>query len=213
MNHRTWKHLLCACIAGTFILNAPASSAIAGKWRSLFDGKTLAGWKKTNFGGEGDIDISKGELTLGFGNSMTGITYDKDDLPKTNYELRLKAVKLDGNDFFCGITFPVANSHCSFIVGGWGGGVVGISSIEDRDASENETTTYMNFPHGKWYKIRVRVTPNNISTWINGKNIGSVNIDGRKISTRNEVDLNKPLGFSTWETRAALKDIQIREIK
>ena len=71
----------------------------------------------------------------------------------------------------------------------------------------------MNFPHGKWYKVRVRVTPNNISTWINGKNIVSVNIDGRKISTRNEVDLNKPLGFSTWETKSALKDIQIREIK
>ena len=39
------------------------------------------------------------------------------------------------------------------------------------------------------------------------------NILDRTITTRNEVNLNKPLGFATWETKAAYKTIQIRELK
>jgi hypothetical protein len=47
-----------------------------------------------------------------------------------NYEIKLEAKKVTGNDFFCGMTFPVGDSFCSFIVGGWGGPVVGLSSID-----------------------------------------------------------------------------------
>ena len=34
--------------------------------RSLFDGKTLAGWKVTKFGGEGPVVAAGGILELGF---------------------------------------------------------------------------------------------------------------------------------------------------
>ena len=183
------------------------------RWLNLFDGKTLAGWKKTNYGGEGEINVTNGKIVMEFGYSMSGITYDGKPLPQTNYEIRLDAVKLDGSDFFCGMTFPVADSHCSFIVGGWGGAVLGLSSIDGLDASENETTRYMNFQQDKWYRVRVRVEPHQIRCWLNRKLVVYQNIEGRKITTRNEVNLNKPLGFGTWETRAALKKIQIRELK
>jgi hypothetical protein len=33
----------------------------------------------------------------------------------------------------------------TFICGGWGGAVVGISSIDGQDASMNETTKYIKF--------------------------------------------------------------------
>jgi len=183
------------------------------KWRSLFDGKTMQNWKKTNFGGEGDVQVTKRQILMEFGYSMSGVTYTGKALPKTNYEIRVDAIKLDGNDFFCGMTFPVADSYCSFIVGGWGGAVVGLSSLDGLDASENETTRYMTFDHNKWYRVRVRVEPHQIRCWINRKLVVYQDIEGRTIATRNEVNLNKPLGFATWETRAALKNIQVRELK
>lgn len=61
-------------------------------------------------------------------------------MPVMNYELSLEAMRVDGSDFFCGLTFPVGSNFCSFIVGGWGGGVVGLSSLNSEDASQNETT-------------------------------------------------------------------------
>ena len=183
------------------------------KWRSLFDGETMKDWKKTNYGGEGDVQVTKGQILMEFGYSMSGVTYTGKALSKTNYEIRVDAIKLDGNDFFCGMTFPVADSYCSFIVGGWGGAVVGLSSLDGLDASENETTRYMTFDHNKWYRIRVRVEPHQIRCWINRKLVVYQNIEGRTITTRNEVNLNQPLGFATWETRAALKNIQVRELK
>lgn len=183
------------------------------KWRSLFDGETMKNWKKTNYGGEGDVQVTKGQILMEFGYSMSGVTYTGKALSKTNYEIRVDAVKLDGNDFFCGMTFPVTDSYCSFIVGGWGGAVVGLSSLDGLDASENETTRYMTFDHNKWYRMRVRVEPHQIRCWINRKLVVYQNIEGRTITTRNEVNLNQPLGFATWETRAALKNIQVRELK
>ncbi|HUG69005.1 MAG TPA: DUF1080 domain-containing protein [Pirellulaceae bacterium] len=180
-------------------------------WKSLFDGKTLKGWKITNFGGEGGVEVKDGQIIMEFGSSLTGITYDG-EFPKTNYEISLEAMRLDGNDFFCGLTFPVEESYCSFILGGWGGAVVGLSSIDGHDASENETTQYKKFDSEQWYKIRLRVTPERIQAWIDDKVWVDQDIVGRKISTRSEVNLSKPFGISAYETRAALRKLQIREL-
>jgi hypothetical protein len=180
-------------------------------WQPLFDGESLAGWKITNFGGEGEVYVEKERLMLEFGSSLTGITYSK-EFPKTNYEVRLDAMQVDGIDFFCGMTFPVGDSHCSFIVGGWAGAVVGLSNIDDRDASENETTKYMTFKNGVWYRIRLRVTPDRITAWIDDKKMVDQVITGRKISTRPETDLSKPFGIASWDTRAALRNIEVRRL-
>src|SRR5438309_615977 len=106
-------------------------------WRPLFDGKTLAGWKSANFGGEGEVEVKDGAIVIERGNNMTGITYDRKDFPRMDYEFTLEGKRVAGNDFFCTTTFPVADSYCSFVVGGWGGTVVGLSSLDSMDASEN----------------------------------------------------------------------------
>ncbi len=77
-------------------------------WRELFDGKTLTHWNSTRFGGEGDVDVEEGVIRLDFGQPLTGITYQGNDLPKNNYEIQLEAKRVDGLDFFCALTFPVA---------------------------------------------------------------------------------------------------------
>ena len=112
------------------------------KWTSLFNGKNLDGWKNTEFGGEGEITVEKEQLILDMGTPLSGVNYTG-KIPKINYEVELDAMRVTGTDFFCGLTFPVKKDPCSLIIGGWGGGVMGLSSLNGMDASENETTNYM----------------------------------------------------------------------
>ena len=182
-------------------------------WQSLFDGKSLAGWKIAEFGGEGEVRAEKGELIMEMGQPLTGITWkDGDKLPTDNFEIRLQAMKKKGDDFFCGLTFPVRDSHATFVVGGWAGAVVGLSSIDGLDASENETTQYEKFDHNKWYAVRVRVANDKIECWLDDKQMVDVDLKDKRISTRIEVDINKPLGVCCFNVDAALKDIKLRRL-
>jgi hypothetical protein len=180
-------------------------------WTSLFDGKTLAGWEASKFGGEGEVKVEDGAILLEIGNDLTGIHTNR-KLPKVDYEVELDAKRVTGTDFFCGLTFPVGDSPCSLIVGGWGGGVCGLSSIDGQDASENETTSYRRFENGKWYHVRLRVTAKRIQAWIDKEEIVDQDIDGRKLGIRGEVEPSKPFGFASWQTTAALKNIRIRPL-
>lgn len=181
------------------------------KWISLFDGKKLSPWTAPVFGGDGEVTVEKGTIMLDFGDNLTGITH-KGEFPKSDYEIRLEAMRVDGIDFFCALTFPVQDSHCTFVVGGWAGAVVGLSNIDGRDASENKTTKYMAFDDNRWYRIRVRVSADRIQTWIDDKRVVDQEIRGRRITIRPEVDLCKPLGISSWQTRAALRKIEYRRL-
>lgn len=178
----------------------------------MFDGKTMKGWKVSAFGSSGDPEIKDGSLVLPMGYPMSGVTW-KGEFPKSNYEIRMEARRQDGIDFFCGLTFPVRDSHCSFIVGGWAGAVVGLSSIDGQDASENDTTKYVNFKKSQWYKIRVRVTDERIQCWIDDKLMADQDIRGRKVSIRPEVELSCPVGISAFETEAGLRKLEYRLLK
>ncbi|MBE3087056.1 MAG: hypothetical protein IMZ64_12665, partial [Bacteroidetes bacterium] len=127
----------------------------------LFDGKSLQGWEITNFGPQGPVYVSGGEIILGAGDGCTGIPW-KGDFPTSDYEVTLDAMRVNGNDFFCGMTFPVGKDPCSLIIGGWGGTTVGLSSINGIDASENSTTTLMKFEKEHWYHIYLCVTETQI---------------------------------------------------
>lgn len=184
------------------------------QWQPLFNGKNLDGWKVTNFGGEGEVAVKDGELLIEMGQPMSGVAWKKKEPPhKQNYEIRLEAKRTKGSDFFCGLTVPCGDSHCSFIVGGWGGGLVGISSINNADASENSTSSYHEFKNDKWYKLRMRVEPKRIQCWIDDKQVVDVDIADQKVSTRIEVDESKPLGIATYETACAIRKLEIRPLK
>src|SRR6266536_1927801 len=207
---RAWPHPLVLAVA-ILLLIRPTPSRGAD-WQSLFDGKTLKGWKITDFAGGGEVKIENGQLRLHSGVMLTGVSYTN-ELPRADYEVSLEAMKVDGSDFFCGLTFPVENSFCSFIVGGWGGGVVGLSSIDGMDASENETTKYLKFDPGRWYPIRVRVTSKKIEAWIDNEKLVDQDITDRKISLRpGDIEYSKPFGIATWQTTGALRDIKIRRL-
>jgi len=204
-------------LAWLFAFVAAISSAQdgnqSGSATSLFNGKNLDGWKVTDFGGEGEVRVEDGQIIMRMGQPLTGVTWaDASKIPTDNYELSLQAMKRKGDDFFCGLTFPVRDSHASFIVGGWAGTVVGLSSINGLDASENETTQYEKLEHNKWYTIRVRVADGKVECWLNDKSMVDVELEGKRISTRIEVDANKPLGVCCYNTETGLKDIKLKRL-
>ena len=192
---------------------AAAKNKQAGQWISLFNGKNLNGWKVPQFGGEGEVHVKDGNLILEMGVDLTGVTLtDVKKLPTTNYEVELEAMRVDGTDFFCGLTFPVKKDPCSFILGGWGGSLCGLSSIDGDDASQNSTTTFQTLKKKQWYKIRLQVTDHKIQVWLDGKQIVDQNLKDRKISIRYEVELSKPFGITSFATTAALKNIRLRKL-
>lgn len=175
----------------------------------IFDGKSLDGWEVTNFGPQGPVYVSGGEIILGMGDGCTGITW-KRDLPSPNYEVSLEAMRVEGNDFFCGMTFPVGKDPCTLIVGGWGGTTVGLSNINGMDASENSTTTLMKFEKKRWYHISLTVTETAIKAMIDSIKVVDFVIGNNKLSIRPEVSLSKPFGIASWKTTAAIRNIRVR---
>jgi len=181
-------------------------------WQSLFDGDTLAGWKSIEFGAEGPTHIFEGVLNLEMGGPFTGILWTNDVI-RNDYEIELDAKRVVGNDFFCGLTFPVDTNCCSLIVGGWGGALIGISSINDMDASENSTTGFLEFNNNQWYRIRLRVIKDRLQAWIDDKQVVDVDIRGKRIGVRpGDIEECRPLGIACWDTGAAFKNINIRKL-
>lgn len=180
--------------------------------RSLFDGKTLDGWKKTDFAHPGVIKVEDGQIVMATGSPMTGITTTRKDLPKVDYELTFEAMRTTGEDFFAASTFPVGKSYITLINGGWGGFVTGLSSLDGMDASENETTRSFRYDNKKWYRFRVRVTASVIRCWVNDEEIVAVEHREMHVGTRVETHANEPLGFASWKSGGALRNITIRPL-
>ena len=217
-----WSNVtfLLACwllVAGLASCNGPTKpaattqQAIGTQWTALFDGKTLKGWETPDWGASGKVHVKDGVIHMERGDTGTGITYTG-QVPREEYEIELSAMRVEDNDFFCGLTFPVGPDQMSLIMGGWSGSVVGLSSIDSYDASENETTQTIDFDLKTWYHVRLRVTKAKIQVWLDAKRIVAVDREGKKLSIRFEVDKSVPLGICTWRTHGAVKDIRIRRL-
>lgn len=188
-------------------------------WKDLYDGKSLAGWKQTDYRGGGAVRIDPkfkdgpSAIVVDGGDYLSGFNWTK-DAPKTNFEIYVEFMKIEGSDFACGLSFPVADSNATLILGGWGGSLVGISSIDRHDASENETTKYMKFEKDRWYKVKMRVTPTKLEAWLDDKKIVDADIKDKKISMRfGEIEKSVPIGIATFQTKAAFRAIKLRKLE
>jgi hypothetical protein len=183
----------------------------AEAWQSLFDEKSLGGWEAIEFGGEGEVTVTDGEIVIGSGDPLSGIVWQQ-AFPTDAYEISLEAKRVEGFDFFCGLTFPVGEDCCSLILGGWGGGLTGLSSVDGFDASENSTTDYKEFELGRWYGVTVRVEPDRITCLLDGKEIISQSRSDHEISIRAEMFLCKPLGIASYATTSRLRNVRYRRL-
>lgn len=188
-----------------------------GKWVNLFNGKSLKGWTPTDYAGNSEIEYEKNfkgkpALIIPLGELLAGVNYTN-PVPKTNFEVELEAMKLTGNDFWCGLTFPVGETHATLIMGGWGGALVGISSLDGSDASENDTTEYIRFDDNIWYKVRLRVTPKKIETWLDDTKLIDQSIENRRVHMRfGEIELSAPFGLATFQTTTAYRKVRVRRL-
>ena len=199
-----WVAIVCVALSAQL---KPAG------WQPLFDGKSLKGWRETPFTGHGEVVVENGRIVLGPGDPMTGVTWTG-AFPRSGYEVRFEAVRLEGSDFFASLTFPVDDSYCTWVTGGWGGDIVGLSSLNGWDASDNETRSYFNFENGRWYTLRLRVTPDHITAWIDDKPVVDLSIAGRSISLREgEIKLSAPFGFASYGSRGAVRKIEYRLLR
>jgi 3-keto-disaccharide hydrolase len=199
-------------VGGSIAVRSAAEVASKENWVSLFDGKTLGRWKVTDFSGHGDVKAEGEKIVLDAGNDLTGVNLSG-PVARIDYELALEAMLVAGSDFFCGLTFPYGEKSCTLVLGGWGGGTVGISSINGDDASENETTQFRKFEKGRWYKVRVRATAKKIEAWLDDDQIVDLDTTDKKIAMRaGEIELSEPLGIASFRTQAALRGIRIRPL-
>ena len=168
------------------------------------------GWRLNPFEEDGTVHVCDDAIVMEPGQAMTGATWDG-PIPRMNYEIELQAKRISGNDFFCGLTFPVGRDHCSLILGGWAGRVVGLSSLDDLDAANNETMRFIDFDSGRWYSVRLRVTPNRIAAWLDNHPIVDAVIGKRRIDIRLDVMPSLPLGVSTYYTSGAFRNFRTRK--
>ncbi|MEZ5385397.1 MAG: hypothetical protein R3F13_07775 [Prosthecobacter sp.] len=183
---------------------------------SLLSPEFEAAWQPAGMAEEGKTAVSDGEITLHPGQPMTGVRFDAWDsagLPLTRYAVEYDAMRVEGNDFFGAFTFPVNDTYATLIIGGWGGTLVGISSIDDMDASENNTRGNSFFENKRWYKVRLEVREEDLRAWIDGRLFVNVSIKGRKVGLRaGEISKCLPFGFTTYATEARIRRVVVRRL-
>ena len=190
-------------------------SAAPDNWESLFDGKTLGKWKvidEFDFKEHGKVHVKEGRIVLGMGKPASGVKWTG-EFPKMDYEVTLQGMRFEGGDFFCGMTFPVDDTALTLVLGGWGGSIVGLSSIDGEPAVENETCCFKEFQQDRWYRIRLRVTGKKIEAWIDKEKVVDLPSEHRKFTIYWEMEPALPFGIATWRTGGALRDIRVRCLK
>ncbi|QDU96881.1 3-keto-disaccharide hydrolase [Lignipirellula cremea] len=207
-------------LAGCWLLTFSAATAeeppepVRPLSESWFNGKNLQGWmaaSRDTFDQHGKVTVKNGELHLEEGQPATGIVR-LGVIPRMNYEISLEAKRTSGSDFFCGLTFPVEQSYLTLIIGGWGGGVTGISNFDDMSAVENETTGYTEFKNDQWYPIRLRVIEGKVQAWLEDEQIIDSTTVDRRLNIWYEQEPMRPLGISAWRSGGAFRKIQLKRL-
>lgn len=172
-----------------------------GKWQAI-EGAADLEWNDEN-----------SVLKIGIGTDLNGARWTG-PLPTVPYVVELEARRMSGSDFFCGLTFPVrSGKECvSLIVGGWGGNLVGISSIDGLDASENSTGSQQKFEDQRWYRIRVEVRDEHLQAWIDDQQVVDAITEDQKLSLRpGPIEACAPFGLATWLTSAEIRGVRWRK--
>jgi hypothetical protein len=194
---------------------APAKPQAEPSSTALFNGKDLAGWKVLAddwFDKHGKVYVKDGAIHLDEGDAQTGIVWTR-DFPKSNYEVTLEAMRVTGSDFFSGLTFPIGkDGFATWIVGGWGGGLIGLSNVDGANASENQTSTSMSFESNQWYTLRLVVTDERIECWIDQVKRIELERGEHKFAVWANQEPARPFGIVTWHTGGALRNIKLRRL-
>lgn len=182
------------------------------------DWRTTGSWSKCEFGGDGPIKISqpqfasaigdKPAIRLEAGDPMTAV-YWSGQSPRDNFRWSFEAKRVSGFDFFAAATFPIADGQATFVPGGWGGGITGLSNIDGKDASNNETSQYVAIESDRWYRIDIQVTTASVQCFLDGKKLIDVARAGKTFEIRDEMDLCLPFGIAAYQSDSLIRNIRL----
>jgi hypothetical protein len=218
------SHYVCAVNAYTYpilvlllslLFGGSSSLSATNDWISLFNGRNLDGWKvheKSTYGTFGNVAVKDGVIEFEASLSYTAISL-LGKFPTDRYELEISAKRTDGQDIFCGVLLPVGANYVSMVLGGWGNCIVGLSCIDRKLASGNETTLAMSFDNDRWYRVRVKVSPERFQAWVDNKQVIDMERKGRKISPYPGLEILAPFGLFSWGTSSAIKDVRYRSVR
>jgi hypothetical protein len=165
----------------------------------------------TPFGGAGDVFIEPQRIVIGMGSPLTGI-YVPNFPAREDYELHVIATRTGGSDFFCGLTFPVAQTHLTLVLGGWGGALCGLSTLDGQDASQNETKSFRKFERNRPYDLKIEVRRERVVALLDGEPLLDVTLSGRTAALRTEMLPSRPLGIATYNTSAVISALEWRTL-
>ena len=203
--------LAAAALSGCGPASGPGETA-------LLQPPLLARWHPAPITDGGKAWIQANELILFPGKPMTGVRFEgwtEEKLPLTDYAITFEARRVAGQDFFASLTFPVRSldTCATLVLGGWGGALVGISSIDDQDASENSTRSEQHFVNGQWYRVRLEITNDDLRAWIDDRLVVNTSIKGRKISLRpGDIEHCAPFGFATYASEGQVRGLLLRRL-
>ncbi len=197
----------------------PSAPPPPREW-ALLEGPLAALWQAAGIPDEGAVEVAENRLLLRDGQPMSGARFTGDwealGLPWIQYALTFEARRVEGQDFFATCTFPAgAPERCvSLVLGGWGGGLVGISSIDHFNASQNSTRGELPFENGRWYRVRIEVREDDLRVEIDDRPVVHVSIKGRHLSLYGgDIDRCAPLGFATWLTTGEVRAVRMERLK
>ena len=190
--------LLTACIGPRTGSNYPTDLAYEDQsWKSS-DNKPLA--------------VGSDMITIEPGNPYSGATWTG-PFPTDNYELSLEATRLEGQDIFCGIVFPIREDTCSLILGGWDNSLLGMSMIDGLSAAENVTSYPESFTNHTWSTVVLKVTSGNVSVTLNEKTVIDLQRDHHTFSLYPGLEMYEPFGFFTYNSKALIRNPTLRMLK
>lgn len=209
--------ILCFAATGLAAEPAPPAQPAAARddgWQKLFDGKELGRWKvidEYTFKKHGNVSVADGAIVMQKGTPATGIKWTG-PFPKDNYEISLEGKRVEGDDFFASLTFPVGDKALTLVVGGWGGQVVGLSIVDGEMAIDNQTCQYKDFKANRWYRVRLRVTAANIEAWVDDEKLVDLGREDHQLTLYWDMEPMQPFGIATWYTTGAVRDIRLRKL-
>lgn len=174
-------------------------------------GTPLDSWVDVPYGSSAVVEMGPEGLALPMGDPLVGVHWPSLELT-TPYELIARARRDQGDDFFCGLTFPTRQGPLTLVLGGWGGATCGLSCLDGLDAAQGATTRYMWHEPGRWVDLRVRVEAEQLRIWLDGQLTWDLELAGRVASLRPEVLASSPLGWSTFSTAATLSRLAWRPL-
>ncbi len=195
----------------------PLRAPGADGWRSLLRADSLDGWQVATtdvFSKHGPVRVDGDCLLLEGGQPDTGVAW-QGAFPTEGYEVCMEALRLYDAPC-CEVVFPVGESHCMLVVGGWEeGAFVALADVDNVEPpSENASAAKFHFQLQRWCRVYLRVTTDRVEVTLDGQPVINLPVAQHRFSLPTRWQALKPFGLGSAAGREArLRNIKLRQAR